>query len=234
MSIVFDIAVVAIVVLLVFLGYRRGFVRTALNLVGHLAAAVLAFLLSSPIADWIFRTFLRGSSVDLIVNGLSDMTAEQNLSEVVEKAFSAIPESIRTFAPEGAFEDVRNQLMQTVPTHSEIANTIVDQLVAPIATTILQLLLFLILFLLFCVVVKLVSRMLKIIDKLPLIGSINSTLGLVVGLAEAVVFLAFFTGIVAMLIQMSGNQWAALNQDVVDQTFIFKYIYEYNPLIQLK
>lgn len=57
MSIIFDIAVVAIVALLVFLGFHRGFVRTVFNLVGYILAAVLAFFISSPISVWIFQTF---------------------------------------------------------------------------------------------------------------------------------------------------------------------------------
>ncbi len=232
MSIVFDIAVVAIVALLVFLGFHRGFVRTVFNLVGYILAAVLAFFISSPISVWIFQTFFRSKAVDLISGELAKATQGMDLNQMVQQAIGAIPENLKAFVPDGAIATIENGL-SAAPTTAEVANTVVDQLVGPIAEMVIQLLLFVILFLILCIVVKIITRMLKFIDKIPFVGTANSVLGLFVGLAEAVVFLFFFTSIVAMIIQLSGNQWDAVNQSVVDQSYIFKFIYEYNPLTQI-
>lgn len=232
MSIIFDIAVVAIVILLVFLGYHRGFVRTVFNLIGYILAAVLAYFISSPLATWIFQTFFRNSVVELINGELAKATQGMDINQMVQQAIASIPENFRAFVPENALATVENSL-SSVPTTAEVANTVVDQLVGPIASLAIQGLLFVVLFILLCIVVKLVTRMLKFIDKIPFVGTANSVLGLVVGLAEAVVFVFFFTSIVAMLITLSGDQWSAVNQSVVDQSYIFRFIYEYNPLTKI-
>lgn len=234
MSTIFDIAVVAIVVLLIFLGYKRGFIRTVFNFIGYIAAAVLAFLLGNSIAELIFNSFFRSRAVELINSELSKAAGGQSISEMIQRAFAAIPENIRAFVPEGAISQIEQGLTQSTPTTTDVSEAIVSEIIGPIAIMILQLLLFVILFIILCIVVKLVTRQLKFIDKIPFVGTANSVLGLVIGLAEAVIFLFLFTSIAAMLIQLSGNQWTWLNSSVVEDTLIFKLIYAYNPFIQLK
>ena len=234
MSIVFDVAVVAIIALLVFLGYKRGFIRTVFNFVGYIVAAVLASFVGNSLAQLIFNSFFRSKAVELINGELTKVTGSVPLDQMLQQAFAAIPDNIRAFAPENALEQLQNGLTQGTPTTANVAEAIVSNVVGPIAIMILQMLAFVILFIILGIVVKIITSQLKFIDKIPLVGTANSVLGLVIGLAEAVIFLFVFTSIIAMLIQLSGNQWAGLNTNVVDNTLIFKFIYAYNPFIQLK
>lgn len=234
MSIAFDVAVVVIVVLFACLGYWRGFVRTALGLVGYAVAATLSYILSLPIANWIYQTFMRGASIELILGGLGKLSKDTSLQTALDEAVSILPQGVHSLLPEGAIEGVKMQLLQSVPTHQEIATTLTDQLVEPVATTILQLFSILLLFVILCVVVRILTKMTKWIDKIPLIGRLNASLGVMAGLVEAVVVLALFTGVVALLIFLSGNQWELVNRSMIEETYLFKFLYESNPLIAFK
>ena len=50
MSIILDLAILVIVILAIFIGYKRGFIRTVINLIGYIAAAFLAHVVSLPIS----------------------------------------------------------------------------------------------------------------------------------------------------------------------------------------
>ena len=51
MNIILDIIIVAIVVICVFLSAKRGFTRTIIELVGFVAAILIAINLSTPVAN---------------------------------------------------------------------------------------------------------------------------------------------------------------------------------------
>ena len=150
-------------------------------------------------------------------------------------ARAAVPatEKINTLASSyiGSTEEIKNNLIQSTPTTAEIAENVVNKVVEPISTMIIQTLAFIILFIVFCIAVKLITKALKIIDKIPLIGSANAALGAVIGIVQAIVFVLIFTAVIAMIINLSGNQLENLNNSVINQSYVFKIIYEYNPLL---
>lgn len=233
MSIILDLAILVIVILAIFIGYKRGFIRTVINLIGYIAAAFLAHVVSLPISQFIFNTFLHSKSVELIQNAITKQTGEQSVTQLIDTAFAAIPEKINTLASSyiGSTEEIKNNLIQSTPTTAEIAENVVNKVVEPISTMIIQTLAFIILFIVFCIAVKLITKALKIIDKIPLIGSANAALGAVIGIVQAIVFVLIFTAVIAMIINLSGNQLENLNNSVINQSYVFKIIYEYNPLL---
>ena len=85
MSIILDLAILVIVILAIFIGYKRGFIRTVINLIGYIAAAFLAHVVSLPISQFIFNTFLRSKSVELIQNAITKQTGEQSVNNTIRK-----------------------------------------------------------------------------------------------------------------------------------------------------
>lgn len=233
MAIIFDVAVFAIVILLLILGYKRGFIRTVINLVGYAVSAVLAFFISQPVAGFIFESFFRKGSVDMINGELGKLSGGQSVAELLDTAFAAIPERISALASSyvGSLDQIKDTIAASAPTTADVATAVVDQVIGPIATIMIQSIVFLVLFIVFCILVKLVTKTLKIIDKLPVIGTANAVLGLVVGLVQAVIFLFIFTSVVALIIQLSGNQMDAVNSEIVGQSHVFKAIYNMNPFV---
>lgn len=67
MAYILDIAVILIFALAIFIGYRRGFVKSIIRLVGCLLALVIAGTLSGTIAGGIYDGFLAGKVKEQIV-----------------------------------------------------------------------------------------------------------------------------------------------------------------------
>lgn len=233
MAIIFDVAVFAIVILLLLLGYKRGFIRTVINLIGYAVSAVLAYFLSQPLATFIFDAFFRKGSVDMINGELTKLSGGQSVSSLLDSAFAAIPERVMALASSyvGPLDEIKASIAASAPTTADVAAAVVEQVIGPIVTIMIQSFAFLILFIVFCILVKIITKALKIIDKLPVIGTANAVLGLVVGLVQAVIFLFIFTSAVSLVIQMSGNQMDVVNSEIVGQSHVFKAIYNMNPFV---
>ena len=58
MTIALDLILVLLFVLIVFLSYRRGFVRTVVELAGYILICVVAFACTGPLSNWIYDTFM--------------------------------------------------------------------------------------------------------------------------------------------------------------------------------
>ncbi len=233
MSVVLDVIPLIIVVILLLLGYRRGLLRTVLGLSGYLIAALSAYLLSVPIAQWIFQTFLRSDSYNTVMNILSTLSQAQTADTLLHQVIVALPNNLSAFIPAQTVESIKMQWADTIPATEQIAATVTDDLIAPITTATIQLIVFLIAFVILCFVIKILMKVLKLVDRIPLIGSLNASLGLLVGGAEAVLFLLLFTGLVALMIQLSANEWQFLNNQIVEKTILFRFLYQINPLITL-
>lgn len=67
MAYILDIAVILIFALAIFIGYKRGFMKTILRLVGVVLALVIASSVSKPAAGWIYDQFLASSIQEQIV-----------------------------------------------------------------------------------------------------------------------------------------------------------------------
>lgn len=231
MAILYDVALILILAIIIFLGYKRGFIRTVVSLVGYVVSAVLAFLVSQPIANFIFDAFFRNSAIDMISAEVNKISAGQTVPQLLDTAIAAIPEKITALASGYVnIDEVKQTILASAPTAGDLSVTVVDQVIGPIATLVMQTAIFFVLFLVFCIVVKLITRALKIVDKLPVVGQANAVLGLLVGIVQAVVFLFLFTCVIALIVQLSGNQLEYINQDVIDKTYIFRLLYEINPL----
>ena len=76
-AIVFDIAIVAIIVCMFFSGYRRGFAKIILSMAAAVIAFAVAMLFSSPIATSIY-------------SGYVEKPVTETLENAVNSTFSAI------------------------------------------------------------------------------------------------------------------------------------------------
>lgn len=66
MAYILDGAAILVVLLAVFIGYHRGFVRSLIQLVGLIAAAIIAAALSTGIAALVFDSFISDGLTETI------------------------------------------------------------------------------------------------------------------------------------------------------------------------
>lgn len=329
-AIVFDIAIAAIILLMFFEGWRRGFAKKLLGLAAIFAAFAAALLLSKPIAEGIYGSFIEkpvsealDSTVDqsfsaIHLGGLSDVDYQKvkisgtpvgeitpdyrgtnsasfdlsslNLSEIgitqedletlgvsPETDLSAINAKTVNFSEDeilkyglgklavsqfaavcliqknefGDFQKcfeivdkyipggsnygssnnvtvsaVRNLTLSMLETRSSIKDTLLFGIIRPNCIIIIRTIAFVVIFAVVNTVLRLIANLTKLLDKIPVIGTVNSLLGGISGLLEGLLIVFLVCVATRLAISISGGNAILFNQATVNSTYLFKIFYE--------
>lgn len=168
MAIAVDLIVLAIVLLFVFLGYKRGLVKVAFKLCTFFIAIILAFMLYKPIAKIV------------IENTNIDETIETKITDKI--------------LPEGKTETDEIDLSESLPSiilkNSE--NT-VQSIAKSCSNTLIETACLVLIFIIAKIVLKFVTALADLIAKLPILKQFNKLGGTIYGIIEGlfIVFLGF-------------------------------------------
>lgn len=168
MAIAVDLMVLSIVLLFVFLGYKRGLVKVAFKLCTFFIAIILAFMLYKPVAKIV------------IENTNIDETIETKITDKI--------------LPEGKTETDEVDLSESLPTiilkNSE--NT-VQSIAKSCSNTLIETACLVLIFIITKIVLKFVTALADLITKLPILKQFNKLGGTIYGIIEGlfIVFLGF-------------------------------------------
>ncbi len=231
MAYILDGAAILVVLLAVFIGYRRGFVRSLIQLVGLVAAVIVAAALSTGIASLIFDQFVSegltqtvASKIQTTDTAAAAQSVQQALEELPGPVYNALVQYVGT--PEEIVSGIQGSLEGGAET---VASTVVRLVIRPVAVALLRFLVFFILFILLMIVVGLVARLVNGFFKAPVLKQINGTLGAVIGLVQGILFL-FVAVTVVQMAAASASADAVLSSDDVDNAILVGFIAEHNPI----
>ncbi len=218
MHIVLDILLVAIVVVAVVIGARRGFFKSVMGLAGIVLAVVLMASFATPLASAVDDAVIRPWAVERAIEaqGVSaeTPTADLDLARI-----------------DSAVSDFLNVDLSGVDEIPETAGEYLDAifLVNGITLAISKALAAVIIFVVSMLGLWILGFVLKPILKLPVLRQCNGLLGAAIGAVNAVIILL----ILATAIYLIGVTSQAADFDVatVDQTVLFKYLYYNNPIL---
>jgi hypothetical protein len=169
----------------------------------------------------------------LIMAKILTSTLQQNGTEYA--AIKNIAQTIDNVLPQipgNAGGTVNNAVSQLIVTsiesgniNSGLTNVLMDNLITPIIIIPLRTLIFFILFVIMCLVLSFLAKSLAIVNRIPVIGRINSGLGIIMGIIQSVIIIFLVCIGVNILIALTGNNIIFLNTMTIDESFVFGYIY---------
>ncbi len=218
MHIVLDILLVAIVVVAVVIGARRGFFKSVMGLVGIVLAVVLMASFAAPLASAVDDAVIRPWAVDRAIEaqGVSAETPTADLD--LARVDTALSDYLNI--------DISgvDEIPETV---GEYLNAIF--LVNGITLAISKALAAVLIFVVSMLGLWILSFLLKPILKLPVLRQCNGLLGAAIGAVNAVIILL----ILATAIYLIGvtSQSADFDVATVDKTVLFKHVYYNNPIL---
>ena len=164
----FDLSVLILIVLFVWVGHKRGLLLTAVGFISSLISIAIAFLLVRPVSGWLFNLgFLKGP-----IEGLGDRIREEAGSGAT--GFPSVLEVL------GLPENWTRKILQTPEVNG---NATLDTAVHSIWQLVLGALALVVIFLLVRVALGLMARLLTpVLNGIPVVGWLNKTGGLLLGL----------------------------------------------------
>ncbi len=114
-----------------------------------------------------------------------------------------------------------------------LGERIMDDIVEPMVLIPLKVIVFILVFSIVALLLNIIANASKLINKIPIISSVNGVIGAVLGVAEAAIALIVICMLIRLVISIWGNSLVFINETTIARTLIFRHIYSFDPLTLL-
>lgn len=224
-GIVLDIIFLVVLICTIRASARRGFVRTVVEMVGWLVLVYAAFNFSKPLAGFLYENFIRESMADSIggwvMQSMSSTPAQtaanlwENLPGVVRVGFDMSQSGLQSLIEStvGAGE-----------VEAQIANTLMQTVVDPMYILILRWIIIALIFGVGMLVVRALAASLNRLFSLPIIGSLNRTLGGVVGAVKGLIIILVLCILLALIFTFLPEGVGPINIEMLETSYTYQFI----------
>ncbi len=120
---------------------------------------------------------------------------------------------------------VRTVILAMIDTKSSAKTALMDGIISPACIIIIRVIIVIILFTVFMAALSLIARGAGLINKIPVLGKVNSFLGGIAGLCEAAVIIVLICLLTRLIASIFSGNVILFNDTAINSTFLFKYIY---------
>lgn len=238
MSYILDAVSLIIVCFLAWRCSKKGFVKTAVLFFGFVVSAVIARYLALPIANFIYDSFIAekvSQTISMKLATSSVIGPMTDLSIKIDSALDSLPEILRNatgflMGSSEAETAVSSAMVEAGKTLSESIET---EVVKPAVISLLQSILFIVLFVILSFLIKKLAFVGGYFNKIPVVGKLNMFLGGVLGTLEGLIIVFLIAVAIHFAMLLLGDK-IPITQTDIDSSFVFKFFYEKNPLINIK
>lgn len=235
-SFLLDLILVIIIGASVYLSARRGFVRTFVEAIGVVAAAIIALTVCTPLAnatyDKIIEPAITKTVCEEVNKALENEELNLQLDGTPNKILEALPQKIQSLIEKSEIDydkllEENKYLINddTVEnTVQELVFNILQNSLKPIAVKVISYIYAFIIFSFLLVVVKPFAKLLNKAFSFSIVGKLNTMLGGVCGLAKGIVFTLLLCLVIYSVASFTENGIWIFNVENIDKTFIFKYL----------
>lgn len=226
-SYILDIVLLAVFLLFVAVGVRRGFIRSAIHFVGAAVSAFLASVLGGAAAQWVFDTLFRGALVEKIQESLSSLGTD-NPAVVIQSVLSSLPDFLVRALEEAGVTVAA--LTRTISLQSGAAAEMIADSLSPVFVSFLKVLAVIVLFLLFTMLTRVLADLLSAAFHLPMLWQINGLLGGVFGFLLALMSVWVVISMVRVFTPMLAISAQQQLDDALNHSLIVGALVKWNPL----
>lgn len=212
MSWILDIIIALIIGLTIYFSVKNGLIKTAISACSFIVALLITVIFSSTLAETLKETSIAHSIQESTEQKIVDIITESSYS--IEDLVKGSSDEFNTMLilagmdNEDVAEIAGDMILSSITTPSDsiaqtFASNIAKQISEPIIDLIATLLAVIILFFGCQIVLWIVSLVLDLIAKLPIISTFNKGGGLIVGIILAFIRVCLFCFIVDVLIENS-------------------------------
>lgn len=167
------------------------------------------------------------SDTDVIKSEVEESMISKMLTSLLGSRVSEASLKEMLVSIEGTTEGINNVLGIFVGGDSEAtAQAAEEKLVAPVVKGLLKIVIWLLLVIIFRLIIEPVSDSFKSVNKIPLIGPVNSLLGAILGAVEGAILISVISVAVKLAVYLTKGSLIFINNETISQTYLFKLFYE--------
>lgn len=222
-ALILDVILIAVIVLTAFHYKKKGFVAGLLDLVGNLLALLVAWIASDRISPTVFENFFKQGLIEKIT---------QTVQEQGTSGLTMLVENFSSILPGGMADEVTRSLQEILGSGApDLAVRIVDTILTPLIVPMITVVLFFIAFAVCKLVISMLVAVLTNINKIPVIGSVNELLGILVGVAGGVLNVVLLLCLIWAVVAITNNNLPVLNNDMLSGSMMYSLFSKYNPFL---
>lgn len=231
MHFILDGIVVIIVLIVAYFSAKKGFVKTLVETIGFVAAIIIAFTISSPLADIVYDKMIEPSIIETVNTTVSDGT------DSAEKAVDAVWNKMPNFITDNSFFNLsKSDITESVKTDTQEGDTALAQnisniFVYPVIIKILSVVFSVILVVALLFLVKILAKFLNKIFSFSVIGVINKFLGGVLGIFKGILLATVFCLLISLILSFTKNGFLIFNYATINASYIFKILMGFSPFL---
>lgn len=231
MSYILDGIIVLIIAITIFLSAKKGFVRTLIEVVGLIAAIIVAFTFSTPVADSVYDKFVEPKIISTVEESFNNTA--NTATDTVDAVWTKLPKfmtnsNFLNISKENVYEQIKTDTSATATT---MADTVSNSFVKPVVTKFVSLLFSVISVVFLIFVTKFLAKYINKLFNFSIVGKINKTLGGIIGLFKGVAVAIIFCLVISLIMSFTKNGFLIFTNDTVNSSYLFKFFTELFPFL---
>ncbi len=231
---IIDIVLIAVVVVMVVLSAKKGFVASCLDALSLAISGIASYKLCEPAAKYAYDLFIGNLVKTEFRQALDDMSKSLSVKDKVTGMLNALPETaIKLMESRGiSIENLSGSVSSSLASNEEaLIETVATTVGETIMLLFLNVVFFIILFILLTIVVRLVANFFSNnLEKVPVVGNLDTLLGGVLGLIKALVVVVALN-VLLYIIASTAEPGSSLETIKTSQIYLF--LMENNPIIDI-
>ncbi len=235
MAYVLDLAVILIFVLTVIRGYKIGFVDSVISFVGMVAAVILAFSLSGPIANGIYSAFVQKpteTAIETSINEVAGDMGANSLTENLQTAQDALPGFVKTLMEKNgvSLTTLADNVEGGIENSAQaIAATVTEQVVKPVITLLIRCIIGIILLVVLMIVAGLLVKVVSKVIRITPLKTVDGVLGAVLGALKGLLWVLLVVTIMQMIAGFTSED-AVISKKAIEESIVVSRVADINPI----
>lgn len=232
-GLILDIFFLAFAVLTIFIARKKGFVLTLLDFAAFFLAVFLAIPVSGWLAEGVYNTFISQSVVTALESQLPSAASSAEIAAQVNAVLSDFPDFVTAYASSIGIDisEISRRVSAAGASAGSLAQTVEANIVAPIVTAVCKAIIFVILFIIFVILLKIAARLINQFFKLPVLKTLNGTLGAVLGVLKAAVGIVIICSVIGLIGELTAESTPVI-QNSVNDSVVAEFVNDHNPIME--
>ena len=209
MGFILDVILVFIITVSVYFSISKGFVRSLIEVLGYVLSIIIAIMLSSALANYIYDTSIEPVATSAITTAIEEKNSY---------ALDSAPTYVKSFLNMASID-----LEEAINSD----NASISQIISPfksVAVSAIKSVATVIIFLVLIVLVKLLARFINSLFRGAILGTANKFLGGALGFLKGLLFASAFCMTVYFVASITSNGFLIFSADAIEGSLFTKGI----------
>lgn len=217
MAIIIDLIVIAILLLSIFLGYKKGLIGVAFKILSFIIAIIITLILYRPISNYIINNTEFAKTIE---NSITEKLSTTNIEEgKIDETSTDLPNVVVNY--------INNEIVSTV---NETGEELIQIVAKELSQTIINLIVVIAIFIITRLLLLFAKAILSVVAELPIIKQFNEVGGIIYGILRGILLIYVLLAIISLILPML-DKTAILG--AINNSIITKILYNNNLILML-